>query len=358
MSELQYTSVDRIISKFHRDLRGTDVNESDMIEWIGEALEFLKVPQIQDQAIAFIEVKNHHAEIPKGFQMVLQIARNNHWEEKKDICTPKVIIDEITETNEDCLDCGPCSDNILVTDCNGFILDNNNIIDYKPQFDLKLNYQYWKNSSYYKRQYTPVRLANHTLFNSIVCKEKVDDCIGCIDEYTIVGTTEKRIRCSFENGQIAMSYLKNAIDEETGYPLVPDQISYITAISYYIKWKIAEWYSWSGRDGFEQKADKAQQNWTHYVKQAKNWAKMPKSIDDYQDLLEQTHYLIPNHKKYYGFFGNLGKSQELNFNKHNTEYKNHHSVISPSFVRNDNCNSTIIKNNTIIKEDNWDSSEW
>jgi len=52
MSELQFTSIDRIISKFHRDLRGTDVNESDMVEWIGEALEFLKVPQIQDQAIA------------------------------------------------------------------------------------------------------------------------------------------------------------------------------------------------------------------------------------------------------------------------------------------------------------------
>ena len=356
MSELQYTTVNRIIAKLHRDISGTDMNESNLIEWIGEALEFLKVPQIQDQAIAFIEVKNHHAEIPKGFQMVLQIARNNYWEEKK--CSPCEIIKDINQESEnECVECNTCKE-ILVTNCNGFILDGQDIVDYKPQFDLKLNYQYWKNSSYYKRQYTPVRLANHTLFNSIVCKEKVDDCIGCIDEYTIVGTTEKIIRCSFENGQIAMSYLKNAIDEETGYPLVPDQISYITAISYYIKWKIAEWYSWSGRDGFEQKADKAQQNWTHYVKQAKNWAKMPKSIDDYQDLLEQTHYLIPNHKKYYGFFGNLGKSQELNFNRYNTEYKNHHSVISPSFVRNDNCNSTIIKNNTIIKEDNWDASEW
>lgn len=313
MSELQYTTVNRIIAKLHRDISGTDMNESNLIEWIGEALEFLKVPQIQDQAIAFIEVKNHHAEIPKGFQMVLQIARNNYWEEKK--CSPCEIIKDINQESEnECVECNTCKE-ILVTNCNGFILDGQDIVDYKPQFDLKLNYQYWKNSSYYKRQYTPVRLANHTLFNSIVCKEKVDDCIGCIDEYTIVGTTEKIIRCSFENGQIAMSYLKNAIDEETGYPLVPDQISYITAISYYIKWKIAEWYSWSGRDGFEQKADKAQQNWTHYVKQAKNWAKMPKSIDDYQDLLEQTHYLIPNHKKYYGFFGNLGKSQELNFNK-------------------------------------------
>ena len=315
MSELQFTSVDRIISKFHRDLRGTDVNESDMIEWIGEALEFLKVQQIQDQSIAFLEVKDFHAEIPKGFQMVLQIARNNDWKEEKNLYAPCEIVKNLTVIpEEECVECDTCKD-VLITDCNGFILNGQDIVDYRPQFDLKLNYQYWKDSLYYKKQYTSVRLANHTLFNSIVCKEKIDDCIGCIDEYTIVGTTEKRIRCSFQEGQIAMSYLKNAIDENTGYPLVPDQISYITAISYYIKWKIAEWYSWSGRDGFEQKADKAQQNWTHYVKQAKNWAKMPKSIDDYQDLLEQTHYLIPNHKKYYGFFGNLGKSQELNFNR-------------------------------------------
>lgn len=319
MSELQYTTVNRIFSKFHRDLRGTDINESDMVEWIGEALEFLKVPQIQDQAVAFIEVENHHAEIPKGFQMVLQIARNNRWvKEEKNKCTPEVIINQITQSNEDCIDCGDCMDNIVITDCNGFIIEDGDIIDYRPYFDLKLDYQPWLHSHLYKSNYTPVRLSNHTLFNSIVCKEKVDECIGCIDEYTIVGTTEKRIRTSFQEGSIAMAYLRNAIDEKTGYPLVPDEISYITAITYYIKWKIAEWYSWNGRQGFESQAAKAEERWGHYAKQAKNKAKMPKSIDDFQDLLEQTHYLIPNHKKYYGFFGNLGKSQQLNFNRQQT----------------------------------------
>lgn len=322
MSELQYTTVNRIFSKFHRDLRETDINESDVIEWIGEALEFLKVSQIQEQAIAFLEVKNHHANIPKGFQMVLQIARNNYWEEKKDECTPVNIINQIQEENQDvdceeCVEC--CNADFTVTDCNGFVLFDGDIIDYKPQFDLKLNYQYWTHSHYYRRHYTPIRLANHTLFNTIVCKEKVDACIGCVDEYTIVGTTEKKLRFSFSEGSIAMAYLKNATDDETGYPLVPDQISYITAITYYIKMKIAEWYVWNGRQGYDGISEKAQERWEHYAKQAKNWAKMPKSIDDYQDLLEQTHYLIPNHKKYYGYFGNLGKSQTLNFrdNTHN-----------------------------------------
>lgn len=315
MSELQYTSIDRIISKFHRDLRGTNVNESDMVEWIGEALEFLKVSQIQEQSIAFIEVENHHAEIPNGFQMVLQIARNNEWvKENKDKCSPENIINEITQNNEDCLDCGDCNDNMLVTDCNGYVIEDGEIVNYIPYFDLKFDYQHWLKNRLYKSKYTPVRLSNHTLYNSIVCKQKVDECIGCIDEYTIVGTTEKRIRTSFQEGSIAMAYLKNAIDEKTGYPLIPDEISYITAITYYIKWKISEWYQWNGRQGSESMAQDNERKWLKYCRQAKNNAKMPKSIDDFQDLLEQTHYLIPNHKKYYGFFGNLGKSQQLKFN--------------------------------------------
>jgi len=313
MSELQYTSINTVLAKFHRDLRGTEMSESDIIEWVGEALEFLKVQQIQDQSIAFMEVKDHHAEIPKGFQMVLQIARNNRWTpENKELCSPGKTICEIEEIDFE--EVNTCADSIVITDANGFIIENGDVIDYRPYFDLKFDFPYWTHSTYYRRHYTPVRLSNHTLFNSIVCKEKVDECIGCTDEYTIVGTTEKRIRTSFREGYIAMSYLKNALDEQTGYPLIPDQISYITAITYYIQWKIAQMYDWNGREGYARIAQDKERLWLKYAKQAKNFAKMPKSIDDFQDHLEQTHYLIPNHKKYYGYFGNLGRSEQLKFN--------------------------------------------
>lgn len=316
MSELQYTTVERIFSKFHRDLRGTDLNESDVIEWIGEALEFLKVSQVQEQAVAFLEVENFEAKIPRGFHMVLQIARNNRWK-KEDKCSPKKILSQIEDVEES--ECSSCNEQII-TDCNGFVLDNNQIVEYKPYFDLKFNYQPWLANKYYRRDYTPVRLANHTLFNTLVCKEKVDPCLGCIDEYTIVGVTDKKLRFSFEEGFVAMSYLRNAIDNETGYPLIPDNISYITAITYYIKWKLAEWYEWNGRAGYNGITQDTERKWLKYVKQATNFMKMPKSLDDYQDLLEQTHYLIPDHKKYYRYFGNLGKSEQLTFNT-NRDYR-------------------------------------
>jgi len=187
---------------------------------------------------------------------------------------------------------------------------------YRPFFDLKWEYSLWSDSQYCKDKFTPVRLSNNVFFNSLVCKEKNNQEIyrNCGDEYTIVGTTEKRLRFSFREGFVAVAYLRNAIDIETGYPLVPDNYSYLSAITYYIKWKLAEWYDWNGREGFGIKAEKAEKRWLKYTKQGKNYMKMPKGLDQYQNLLEQSHTMIPKHNMYYGHFGNLNKAESKKFN--------------------------------------------
>ena len=94
---------------------------------------------------------------------------------------------------------------------------------------------------------------------------------------------------------------------ETGYPVIPDEIEFITAITYYIKWKMAERLRWSGREGFNLEAQDAEQKWMKYMRMALNKMKMPKGIDQHQNMLEQTFYLIPNHRKYYGFFGKIDR---------------------------------------------------
>ena len=316
MSQIQFTNVNRVLAKLHRDLKGTELNESDVIEWVGEALDFLKVPQIQTQAVAFLEVKNYETVIPDGFQMVLQIARHNDWSpQKKEECV--LPIKEIQQELVEDENCSMCELPKTPLDCNGKPLFEDDCPSYIPYFDMQWQYIPWTSTSYYKEKYTPVRLANHTFFNTLVCKEKnnspySNECIE--DEYTIVGEVDKKLRFSFEEGYIALAYIKTAMDKETGYPLVPDNISYVTAITYYIKWKIAEMHDWNGREGWSVKADKAEQKWSKYARQGKNFMKMPKSIDDFQDLLEQSHYLIPRHKRYYGFFGNLGRSEYRGFN--------------------------------------------
>lgn len=342
MSELQYTSVNRVLAKVHRDLKGTEVNESDAIEWIGEALEFLKVPQVQEQAVAFMEVRNYEADLPDGFQMILQVARDNNWtpETKDDCCIPMETIEEVTEqSTDDCTDCFT-----QPVDCNGRPLFDDACPSYIPHFDMQWQYIPWTSCSYYKENFTPVRLANHTFFNTIVCKEKHDtpyqgnqdvydhplknNFLGQQDEYTIVGSVDKKLRFSFKEGYVALAYIRNAIDRETGYPLVPDNVSYVTAITYYLKWKMAEMYAWNGREGYEGKADKAEQKWLKYARQGKNYMKMPKSIDQFQNLLEQSHYLIPRHRRYYGYFGNLGREEERKFNDPDYRKKARHYYSS------------------------------
>lgn len=325
--KFNYTSVDTIFAKFSRDLRGTDLHESDVIEWIGEALGFMKVVEIQEEAVAFIEVKDFKAELPIGFQSIIQIAKDNYWsaEVKKSPCD---IINSIcncenTSTQviatEDC-GCTPNNTGYVVTDCQGKILNEGvEIAYYRPYFDLKYEYQGWCTSSYYTQNFSPVRLANNSFFNSLVCTENNPDIKRLYqqttDEYTIAGGyPDMQLRFSFKEGYIALAYLKNVFDEETGYPVIPDDISFITAITYYVKWKIAERYRWNGREGFAQEAQDAEAKWLKYVRQAINKAKMPTGVDQYQNMMEQSLYLIPRTRKYYGYFGNLGREEYRRFN--------------------------------------------
>lgn len=309
MSELQFTSVDRILSKLYRETKDDDLNETDAIEWIGEALDFLRVVQMQEEVITFVEVKNYTVNLPKNFQMVLQIARNNMWDsDNKYNCGD--LLKEIVEKDE------KKEKKPIPLDCQGKKLTEDDFAYYRPNLAVRWSYGAWVSNGVYKEKFTPVRLANNTFFDTLVCKEKdqgiYKNCNDNCDKYTIVGTTKKKLRFNFEKGQIALAYVKTAVDDRSGYPLVPDNQSALTAITYYIKWKLAEQKSWRGREGWQGIADKAEQRWLNYAKQFKSYMKMPKSIDDYQDLLEQSHYLIPRLRRYYGYFGSLGQEEILN----------------------------------------------
>ena len=306
--KLEYTSMETIFSKFNRDLRGTDISESDLVEWAAEALGFMKVVEIQEEALAFIEVQNHQAELPCGFQAVIQIARNNDWISDSGTCTSDIVEttmeDETTITEP------------TFIDCQGNLIGDPDIAYYRPYFDLQYEYNQWIGSGYFREKYTPVRLANHTFLGSLVAEETSTGLYNSSsDEYTIAGGfPNMNLRFSFKEGQIALAYLRTVIDPETQYPVIPDDIRFITAITYYIKWKMAERLRWSGREGFQLEAQDAEQKWNKYVRQAINSVKMPQGVDQYQNMMEQSLYLIPRHRKYYGYFGKLGREEDRLFN--------------------------------------------
>lgn len=83
-----YTSINTILARFNRNLKDNSVSEMDLIEWIGEAMGFMKMPEIQEEAVAFMIVENHQCDIPQGLQAVIQIAKNRYWQEEDclDVC--------------------------------------------------------------------------------------------------------------------------------------------------------------------------------------------------------------------------------------------------------------------------------
>ena len=333
----QYVTVDTILSKYLRDFRGNELNEDDAIEWIGEALGHMKMATLSEEAIAFLEIKNYQAELPNGLHYIIQVAKNNAWTPtEKTVCTPQIIIEELEPENaSECPDCQQPSIPPVLLDCQGEPIGDTEIAYYRPYFDLQYEYLGWVHSKSFRTKFTPVRLANHTFFNTLVCPNKDSNGLYnntnyLADEYTIV---EDQLRFSFKEGLVAVAYLRSKVDLETGYPLVPDDESAKAAITYYLSWKVKEREAFNHREGAMQLAQVAEARWLKYIKQFRNKAKMPWGTDEYEDLMEQGNYLLPRNKRYFGFFGKLGRAEDRIFNDPNFTNKYRYTSGNSAYMR-------------------------
>ena len=168
----------------------------------------------------------------------------------------------------------------------------------------------WKNSSLNRNCYVPVRLSDNSFFQSVVCEEELPHRERAYDslelEYSIIhGDT---LRFSFKDGSIALAYRRQMLDKETGYPLIPDHYSYVTAITKYVTMKMMEREFYSNREGAQAKMLKAEADWQWYCGQAGNHALMPKGVDEWQNLVDQSIGLLPNHRRYFSFFGKTSRN--------------------------------------------------
>lgn len=324
--KLQYVSMDRIFSKIYRDLGLEEISETDLVEWSAEALEAIGAITLYEEAVAFVEIENHQAKLPNGLHAIIQIARDNTWIKENKECNLTAANIKLDCTKDEVVqpDCG-CGSSLategVALDCKGSLLDETEIAYYRPYFDLQYEYYGWSNSKMYRNHFTPVRLANHTFFHSIVCPEDEEiykNNLYCAtynhDEYTIV---QDNIRTSFKEGSIAISYYRQMIDIETGYPMIPDEYSIITAITMYITMKYMGRLWYMGREGYGDKFQKAEQDWQWYCKQAGNKQMMLYGIDQHENFKDMRHQLIPKQNRYYGFFGKMGRPENTNFKNPN-----------------------------------------
>lgn len=290
-----------ILSKIYRDF-GIDIsiNYSDAIEWIGEALSMLKVPcfyidKITDGNKAlfhqdYIEIEDGRGKLPCDLFSITQTAFVSMCPQhcKKECCQDctnslgnVVCLDFITG-NHTLACCDGCTEDLhqSETNCNSLHKDD------------------------YVRHYIPMRWATNTFHKAF---HGCDLDFRCNSELTYT-VNNNYIFTSFSKGKIAMSYKAVPTDEE-GLPLIPDNHSVLTFVSFYVFEKIA--FQMYLTDKYsEAKYNTISMNRQLYYQKSKNEGKMPRSLDEWQDLISIRNRIIPRLNDHSTFYRHLQSPQQ------------------------------------------------
>ena len=236
---LKYTTIDRIF-QFVSKIKPNGFNENDIIGWIGEALDFMSTPKQFEEAVCYVEVSNYQAIIPTWTHNIIQIVRDNNYV----YVAPNTLCNTTSTTTATVDEDGlaipllPCQffpdgeGNPVVVNQLGQPITDYELAYYRPYFDLQYDYLNWA-SNFVGGRFSPVRLATNHYFNSLVCPEQAEIYTSCTDEYSII--KGEILRFSFESGGVLIAYLRQITND--GYPMIPDEVSCITAIQHYIRMK-------------------------------------------------------------------------------------------------------------------------
>lgn len=290
--------IDRILSKIYNDFGFEDIEESTVVEWTGDVLSQLDVFKSYEERVAFIEVKNHQAKLPNDIISILRIARNNRY--SKDSCTSTSCIKECLCDKKEKVE-EPTQEMVMWRDCTGRLILPHGVeaVYYTPDFKVDHLFWSWIDSDLYTSSFSYIKPADDAFKSAIVCeqfKEGKDRLYNPTnDEYSIVGDS---IRVSFKEGQIALAYLAQPLDINTGYPLIPDDISVINAITNYILFMYCRKMDIIGRDGYKERYKTAEEDYQWYLSQAKNKLYAPYGVDEFQKITEQRYSFLPNVGKF------------------------------------------------------------
>jgi len=312
MSAVKYQSIQRVLARIHSDLGFDNMQEDELIEWIGEALDDTLAPSDMGTAVAFVEVRDHQCMIPKDLHSIIQIAKNN--------CHSNLT----NEVDDDLPEAEETTNKYVVKfpkilDCNGNVLGNYKLAYYTERDYTHLSdFKVWQDSPVQERCYMPVRLSNHSFFNTIVCKEEEWDNLysSCVDEYTVEAPY---LMFSFREGVIALSYNTLKTDEE-GLPMIPDNSSFTRALTSYVRYKITmKMFDQGIRT--QGQVVKAETDWHWYCAQARTYSLSIKSVDERENMKNQRGYLLPRQNRYFGFFGGMGHPEIRSYHRsHHRRY--------------------------------------
>ena len=281
-------SAKTIIRKVMRDLKPTNDNwVDDSVEWIGEALEHIGAsPQLETKNTV-LTVGNYIVPLPSDLYYVNQVSINVG-------ISPNVV----TELDE--------------------VLAKIKVINYQlaanPNQDInyelrELNSQVAILSGLYFADTDSTNLKSLSYGRPTFRKDI--HALGCDNEFSDFSESyvieNNRIKTSFKDGKICLSYTAFPVDEEC-YPLVTDDISFREAMFWYIYKKMLLGGYMPNANGMTY--DIAEQQWKYYCTQARNNANFP-DIAGYESFLNQWVRLVPNINRFDDNFRDINKREDL-----------------------------------------------
>ena len=302
MERFAYTTVDRVLASLQRSTGEEDVPEETLVEWIGEALGYLYRKGSLKECLMIAMVENYTVTMPEHFKYISGILKNRNYDggNTQGLITTKEVGEQLgnictscNSENENCVCIEPqmyCYLGLGSADRETFLRkDLKHTLFGVPVPFISLNWDvgYWYSSHMCRNNFERVTLSDSRFFKSQVLKDEFGlqpQAFGD-HKYTLAG---QNIKFSFQRGQVAISYLKVPVDPETGYPMIPDDSAYINALTYFLRWKLAEFYDWTGREGFVNKIQSNFALWEKYAAQARVRTIKTRTRDE-ADRLNESH---------------------------------------------------------------------
>tara|TARA_R110002020_G_scaffold113666_1_gene261485 strand:- start:4 stop:897 length:894 start_codon:yes stop_codon:yes gene_type:complete len=283
-----------VIRKIFRDLKPQNDNWiDDAVEWIGEALEHIGAAPQLNLKNCVLDITDHKTLMPSDLYYINQVAINSSVSPvsatELDKLTTKVkeLQADITAAQDAGLEYS--STTSILHEINSRIVVLENV--------------YFKNEN----NLQPLQYGASNFHQSMHCTGCVNENAEYEDTYIV---DNDYIKTSFESGKICISYMAFPTDEDC-FPLVPDDISFMEAMFWYVYKKILM----SFRAPAETKGNGisyqfAEQQWKYYCTQARNAANYP-DIDKYESFMNQWVRLIPNMNRHDAGFEQLNNREDI-----------------------------------------------
>jgi len=289
-------SVKRVIAKVFADLdlQEGDHKINDMIEWAGEALEKIGVfssfinKVTGKDGVPILEVFNYQTKLPCDFYRLIQVSfSENEAGPYYPMRYATGSFDYGSVINES------TSDSIVYPESS---LINITMSLYDLTYEQALE----------KLNDEP---ATRSLINSMISDMDNRSVNNIVDDQTLDYTyliTPSYIKTNQETGYIMLAYQAIPTDDE-GFPLIPDHVSFMEAIYWYITMKILypQWKNGRIRDAVYYDA---RRSWNYYCKQAYGNALMPNK-DQMESIKNTWLRIIPEINEHATASSTLGQRQ-------------------------------------------------